>query len=329
VESYLDPAPVVVSFIEPRRVSDPESTTRLDGLPPFALRDRPAGARADAERTDRFVKPRLRDEGERQAARPPSEIVPAVMVVERERSPERDAPTDPVVRSRPAAGDSLSFLLPWRTRRAPPWTYPAAERRDASRAPLPRRAGRAGVGALTLGAILVALGIVGGGLGVIAAIRRGGDLAPRAGRRANDGDARSAARAPQAGDAAPAAADAGRGRPAPLVVADAQFWTGEDGNRAIVVSARFVDRDRIARALDLSRPVGTFDGRPWSLAEVLVGLDLNANGPGATWRVSGPRDLIASYANELRRLERIGELYDLSIADLEVSTGGHHERREE
>jgi hypothetical protein len=335
VESFLDPAPVVVSFIEPRHAADPKSTSRLDDLPPFALRDRHACV--DADRTNRFVKAGSRGgaAGEGLVDAAPSEIVPVAVIVERERSSEREAPTDPVVRSRPAAGDSLSFFLPWRSRRAPPWTYPAAEKRDAVRPSAPRGSRPVAAGAVAFGVLMVTLGLVGGALGAIVAARSGVDIGAASGRRASAGPSVRAGqvagltpRAPDGGTASgsdaltpPAAADR-ETRQEPFIVCDQRFWTGEGGNRALVVSARFTDRDRMAHALDLSRTVGEFNGRPWLLSEVLIDLDLNADGHLVTWRVSGPSALIAAHVDELRRLERSNEVIDLTIADLEVVTSG-------
>jgi hypothetical protein len=335
----------VVSFIEPttvpRHEPDPESTTRLDGLPPFVLLTRLASASARTEGTRKFVKTGSHDEADGRGRHevPPSAVGPAPVVIEQLRSADREAPTEPVTRTRPAAEEQVALLLPGHSRHLPPWSWPAPEGSDSFRPSAPGRRGPPRPGAVAFGAVLVVSGLVVGALAVIVAMRHGVDLASGSARQAvvgaGEGPGRAAGLAPTLGDAGSAwvdgaapgfpEGDAAARRPAPLLVCDQRFWAGGGGNRAVAVSAKFTDRDRLARALDLSRSVGEFNGRSWSLSEVLIDLDLNASGYSATWRVSGPGALITAHVDEVRRLEQSGEVYDLSIADIEVATAGQLE----
>jgi len=94
-----------------------------------------------------------------------------------------------------------------------------------------------------------------------------------------------------------------------ILVADAYYWSGPEGNLGIEITGKFQSEEGLKNILSLSSEIGLFKDRRypskernWTLRDVLISVDLNANGSVATWRVSGPRPLLASYLDRLKRL---------------------------
>ncbi len=105
-----------------------------------------------------------------------------------------------------------------------------------------------------------------------------------------------------------------------FLIADQLFWIGAEGNLGTDITAKCKTRDVMFAALDLRQEVGNFDGRPWLLADILVAVDLNANGDVASWLVSGPKPLIKSYLESLRAKKDKGDFYDFSSQEVPMIT---------
>jgi len=118
----------------------------------------------------------------------------------------------------------------------------------------------------------------------------------------------------------------------PALVADRLYWFGSDGevNQAYRITAKFNSQSDLADVLRLNAVIGEFAGRSWTLADILVQVDLNANGYVASWMISGPEPLISSYIGELQQLYENGELmYDLSASEIEARPTAFFEPGEE
>lgn len=105
----------------------------------------------------------------------------------------------------------------------------------------------------------------------------------------------------------------------PILVADRLYWFGSDGegNQAYQICAKFYSQSQLADALRLDTTVGEYVDRLWTLADILVQVDLNANGNVATWMVSGPVPLILVYIDDLQQLYENNELmYDFSAREI-------------
>ena len=96
----------------------------------------------------------------------------------------------------------------------------------------------------------------------------------------------------------------------PVLVADRLYWFGSDGeeNQAYQIGAKFNLQSQLADVLRLDTNVGEYDGRSWTLADILVQVDLNANGNVASWTISGPAPLILAYIDNLQQLYENSEL---------------------
>ena len=82
----------------------------------------------------------------------------------------------------------------------------------------------------------------------------------------------------------------------PEVVADEYYWAGPEGNVGLAITGKFTSLEAMAQILDLTAKVGRFRDRTssfktkdWVLRDVLISVNLNANGFVATWRVCGPK----------------------------------------
>src|SRR5690606_23602576 len=80
-----------------------------------------------------------------------------------------------------------------------------------------------------------------------------------------------------------------------ILVSDEYFWWQDEGNLGAEITGKFQSLDDMAALLHLKQSVGKFKARQhpfepteWVLYDILVRIDLNANGTVATWRVSGP-----------------------------------------
>lgn len=89
-------------------------------------------------------------------------------------------------------------------------------------------------------------------------------------------------------------------------VAERFFWIGPEGNLGLEIKARFKSQAILEKMLDPNMPVGSFKGKnsasgslDWTLRDILVSVNFNSAKTAAVWRVSGPRPLIADYAQIL------------------------------
>jgi hypothetical protein len=118
----------------------------------------------------------------------------------------------------------------------------------------------------------------------------------------------------------------------PILVADQLYWWGLDGgeNQAYRIVAKFNSQPQLTSALRLDASIGKFAGRSWILADILVQIDLNANGNVATWIVSGPEFLTAAYVENLRQLyEENITMYDFSVSEVDARPTAYFEGMEE
>jgi hypothetical protein len=114
-------------------------------------------------------------------------------------------------------------------------------------------------------------------------------------------------------------------------VADQYYWTGPEGNLGIEFVGKFQTEEKLIDTLNLVREIGTFKAKKypfnpsrWNLRDVLISTDLNASGNVATWRVSGPKPLLLSYLEELKKgCEDKTVFYDFGYTILDIKpTGG-------
>lgn len=111
----------------------------------------------------------------------------------------------------------------------------------------------------------------------------------------------------------------------PVLVADAYYWTGPEGNLGIEISGKFQSEDGLKEVLSLSNEIGLFKDkkypfnvRSWRLRDILISVDFNANGSVAKWQVSGPEPLLLDYLDRLKkRYEDKSLFYDFSYRFIE------------
>ena len=83
------------------------------------------------------------------------------------------------------------------------------------------------------------------------------------------------------------------------IVADQLYWWESEGNLGVSISAKFNSHEQMYESLSLTKKIGTFKSEEWVLGDILVSVDLNANGAVASWSVSGPEPLISEYLKDL------------------------------
>lgn len=118
----------------------------------------------------------------------------------------------------------------------------------------------------------------------------------------------------------------------PVVIADRLYWAGCEGekNEAYNFVAKFNSQSQLAEALRFDAPIGKFAGRSWTMADILVRVDLNANGDVAAWMVSGPQPLISAYVTNLRQLyEKKKLMYEFSASKIDAKPTAFFEKEEE
>lgn len=83
------------------------------------------------------------------------------------------------------------------------------------------------------------------------------------------------------------------------IVADQLYWWEPEGNLGAGIVGKFNSREQMEEELSLTKKIGTFRSKERVLGDILVSIDLNANGDVASWTVSGPKPLVSEYLNTL------------------------------
>jgi hypothetical protein len=83
-------------------------------------------------------------------------------------------------------------------------------------------------------------------------------------------------------------------------VAD-RFANGRTDIVAAVLTGKFNSFDLLANTLDVRAIVASDGKKPILLRQILHSVDFNANGNVATWRVVGPKQLITTYVEQMRK----------------------------
>jgi len=109
-----------------------------------------------------------------------------------------------------------------------------------------------------------------------------------------------------------------------LPVADRLYYAGEEGNTALVINAKFPSRREQGDVINLRTAAGRYNNQTWTLGDILVKVDLNANGTAAVWTVSGPSPLVLIYGTKLKDLERRGVLSTLTWYDVDAHPAGYY-----
>lgn len=109
-----------------------------------------------------------------------------------------------------------------------------------------------------------------------------------------------------------------------LFLADKFIWSGEGGVRAVRIFGKFNSRELMVENLALDHEVGRLSDlrnssalRVWTLGDILVSMELNANGFVGSWTVAGPRPLIDAYAARLTKANETRTIfYDFGLSEL-------------
>jgi hypothetical protein len=93
-----------------------------------------------------------------------------------------------------------------------------------------------------------------------------------------------------------------------LYISDKYYWAGAEGNLGIEINGKFGSEAALITTLSLSTEIGPFkdrhypfDERKWTLRDILVSVDFNGGGSVAKWQVSGPKPLLLSYLDGLKK----------------------------
>ena len=85
------------------------------------------------------------------------------------------------------------------------------------------------------------------------------------------------------------------------------------------ILAKFRTSPQRAEMLRLDAPIDSADGRRWLLEDILVSIDISANGYVATWRIAGPRRIVERYLDRVVALAKDRSvIYDHGIRRLVV-----------
>lgn len=104
-----------------------------------------------------------------------------------------------------------------------------------------------------------------------------------------------------------------------FVLADRYVYVGDEGGEGVELVAKFKTREALIAHFDLKREIGALGGKPWALRDVLIDLDLNANGEVASWTVAGPKPLIDAYVEATKASP---DIYDFSEDPLDTTSTG-------
>ncbi len=105
--------------------------------------------------------------------------------------------------------------------------------------------------------------------------------------------------------------------PAPVIVADRFYWSGPQGNLGLSLVGKFIDPEKMIETFELSKVLSVFSGKQWTLRDILVSVDFNANGTTASWKVSGPRPVLEQYLAVLKAdYQNKSLLYDFGFSEV-------------
>jgi len=114
-----------------------------------------------------------------------------------------------------------------------------------------------------------------------------------------------------------------------LIVADQKYYWGPEANAGVSIFGKFNSSKLMNETLNLSKEIGLFKSKKWTLSDILVSMDLNANGDVASWIVSGPKPLLLSYLKELKnRYQDKTLFYDFSYTFIECKPTAYLEQEE-
>ena len=86
-----------------------------------------------------------------------------------------------------------------------------------------------------------------------------------------------------------------------VLVADQFYWAGPEGNSGLEIVGKFKTEEILKQTFDLTKEVGEFNGKVWTLRQILLSVDFNATGNVATWKVCGPKPLVSNYLEALKK----------------------------
>lgn len=105
--------------------------------------------------------------------------------------------------------------------------------------------------------------------------------------------------------------------PEPTAVAERFYWSGAKGNLGLSLVGKFTASEKILDTFNLSRVIGVFDGKQWTLKDVLVSVDFNVTGNAVNWKVSGPRPVLERYLASLKAgYQDRSLLYEFSFSEV-------------
>lgn len=115
-----------------------------------------------------------------------------------------------------------------------------------------------------------------------------------------------------------------------MIVADQKYYWGPEGNAGRSIFGKFNSSKLMKETLNLSEVIGLFKSKKWTLSDILISIDLNANGDVATWIVSGPKPLLLCYLKKLKnRYQDKTLFYDFSYTFIECKPIAYLEQEEQ
>jgi hypothetical protein len=107
-------------------------------------------------------------------------------------------------------------------------------------------------------------------------------------------------------------------------IPDQFYWLRPPGNLALTLTGKFNSAEKMAKTFNLSKKIGSFDGREWKLSDILLAVDFGGGGYYAQWQVSGPKPLIQNYLNALKaQYDNKSVFYDFSYSTIHFTVSGY------
>jgi hypothetical protein len=97
------------------------------------------------------------------------------------------------------------------------------------------------------------------------------------------------------------------------------------------LAGKFDDPVKMGNALNLNQHIMEFHDHQWTLGNIVIRIDLNANGHCAMWEVSGPKPVVDVYVSRMNDLARNAEsgIYDYGTEAIVCLPTAAFEREEE